>query len=42
MKEQIITIIKKQPPKNNVAKNKASGREFYDIDDIKTYLEVRV
>ena len=38
--EQIITIIKKQPPKATSLKIKPLSEEFYDVDDIKTYLEV--
>ena len=38
--QQIITIIKDQPPKATSLKIKPLNEEFYDIEDIKTYLEV--
>ena len=38
--EQIITILKDQPPKANFLKIKPLNEEFYDIPNIKTYLEI--
>lgn len=38
--EQIITILKEHPPKANFLKIKPLNEEFYDVPNIKTYLEV--